>query len=353
MHFQLHTLRLQYSIERICAAIRDNRTLRCPLYCKLGGKYSTHPPVFAMWTVIPVIYNAFTAPHIQTSVFIWTYLRWYCRYLENATRDIRQTWSQMQRTSSSLRFMNCGPGHVQWTYSCTYSGNNIQLNLTTQLLEICRHLDARYAATLVRYIAHTLQFTLCELWSRPYTMYLQLHIFRLQYSSERIVVAIGDIWTTQCMLYYKLGDKYSAHPPVFAMWTVIPDIYNVFTAPHIQTSIFNWTYICAAIRDISRILCALYCKLGANTAHSLQFTQCELWPRYTLQIQFRIFSLQYSTERISAAIGDMSRIQCALYCKLCAKFSAHPADYTIWMVVPPIYWVITAPHIQASIFNWT
>jgi hypothetical protein len=48
-------------------------------------------------------------------------------------------------------------------------------------------------------------------------MYLQLHIFRIQYSAERIFAVIGDITTTQCALYCKLGAKYSAHPPVYAM----------------------------------------------------------------------------------------------------------------------------------------
>jgi hypothetical protein len=47
MHFQLHIFRLQNSIERICAAIRDN-TLQCPLYSKFGAKYSAHHPVYPM-----------------------------------------------------------------------------------------------------------------------------------------------------------------------------------------------------------------------------------------------------------------------------------------------------------------
>jgi hypothetical protein len=105
----------------------------CALYWKFGAIYNAHPLVDPMWTVVPVIYNAFTAPHIQTSIFMWTYLRCYCRYLENATRDILQTWCQIQRTSSSLRHVNCGPEiynaitvpHMQaskfnWMYLCCY-----------------------------------------------------------------------------------------------------------------------------------------------------------------------------------------------------------------------------------------
>jgi hypothetical protein len=147
--------------------------------------------------------------------------------------------------------------------------------------------------------AHNLQLTQCELRSRPYTVKLRLHIFRFQYSTKRSTAAIGDM---------------------------------------------------------STIHRAIYCKLGAsaNTAYNLQFAQCELLSQtYTMYLQLLKFGLQYSTERICAASGDISIIQCALYCKHCAKYSAHPLDYAIWIVVPDIYNVFTAPQIRASLFNWT
>jgi hypothetical protein len=128
MHFQLHIYRLQYSIERICADIGDNRTLRCPLYCKFGAKYSPHHPVYPMWTVFPDIYNVITP-----------------------------------------------------------------------------------------------------------------RVFRLQYSNENIGAAIADIWIIKCALYCTICAKYTTHDSVYAMWTVVPDIYKVFTPPHSQATIFNWT----------------------------------------------------------------------------------------------------------------
>jgi hypothetical protein len=133
--------------------------------------------------------------------------------------------------------------------------------------------------------AHILQITLPELWSLTYTMYIQFRIFWLQYSTERICAAIGDITTIQCALYCKLGAKYSAYPSDHAMWSVV--------------------------------------------------------------------RLQYSTERICAAIGDISTIQCALYCKLDAKFRAQPPFYAMCTLVPDMYNAITVPHMQASIFSWT
>jgi hypothetical protein len=148
-------------------------------------------------------------------------------------RLILQTWYQIQRKSSTLRYLNCRPGHIHCKYSSTYSGFNIPLNVSALILGICRQINTPYTANLVPNTAHSHQFKLSELSSRTYTMYLQLHIFRIQYSAERIFAVIGDITKTQCALYCKLGDNYSAHPPAFAMWTVVPAIYKVFTAPHI------------------------------------------------------------------------------------------------------------------------
>jgi hypothetical protein len=83
MYLQLRIIRPQYSTERICAAIRDNRTFRCALHCKFGVKYSAHRPVYSVWTVV--------------------------------------------RTSSGLRYVNCGPGHIQGIHSSAYLGFNIQV----------------------------------------------------------------------------------------------------------------------------------------------------------------------------------------------------------------------------------
>jgi hypothetical protein len=170
-----------------------------------------------MWIVDPVIYNEIRAPHIQAPLFNSTYLRCNWRYLDNSMPVILQTWCQIQRTSFSLRYVNCGPDHIQCNYSSSYLGYNIQLNVSPLLLEISRQFNALYTAKLMPNKAHMLQFTLCELWSRTYTMYLQLRIFRLQYSTERICVAIEDMSTIQCALYCNFDIKYSTHPPVYAM----------------------------------------------------------------------------------------------------------------------------------------
>jgi hypothetical protein len=136
------------------------------LYCKFSAIYSTHQPVYAMWTMIPATCNVIIAPNIQASIFNWTYLRWYWWYLDNSMSVIQQSWCQIQRTFSGLLYVYCGPGHIQCNYSYVYSGSIIQVNVSALLLDISRQFNASYTANLEPNIEHILQFTLWELWSR-------------------------------------------------------------------------------------------------------------------------------------------------------------------------------------------
>jgi hypothetical protein len=145
-------------------------TIHCSLYCKFGAKYSAHPPVYAMWTAVPHIYNVIAAPHIQAPIFNWKYLRCNWRYLDNSMPVIQQNWCQVRRICSSLRYVNCGPDHIQCNCSSAYLGYNIQLIVSPLLLETCRQFNARYTGNLVPNTAHMVQYTLCELWCRTYTM---------------------------------------------------------------------------------------------------------------------------------------------------------------------------------------
>jgi hypothetical protein len=169
--------------------------------------------------------------------------------------------------------VNCRPGHIQCNYSTSYSGFNIRLNVSVLLSEIIGHVEERCTATLVPNIPRILWFTLCELWSR-------------------------DI---QC------------------------NYRSAYTGFNIQLN------VTALLLEISRQFSERYtANLVANTAHNHQFAQCEQWSRtYKMYLLLRIFRLQYSTERICAATRDMSTIQCELYCKHGAKYSAHPAVYVI------------------------
>jgi hypothetical protein len=171
--------------------------------------------------VIPDIYNVFTVPHIQASIFSWTCLRCNWRYHDHSMCVILQTWCQIHRTPSGLRYMNCVPGHIQCISSSIYSDFNIQLNVSTQLFEIIGHYNARYTANLVPNTAQILQFTQCVLWPLTYTKYLQLLIVRPLYSTEPDCAATRDMPPFSCALYCNIGAIYSAHPPVYAVWTVV------------------------------------------------------------------------------------------------------------------------------------
>jgi hypothetical protein len=105
--------------------------------------------------------------HLQLCIFSaaiwnWTYLRCNCRYHDNWMHVILQTWCHIQRTSSSFRYVNSNPGHIQCICSSAYSDFNIHLNASALLSEICWYLDARYTVILVRNTARILRFKLCE-----------------------------------------------------------------------------------------------------------------------------------------------------------------------------------------------
>jgi hypothetical protein len=204
---------------------------------------------------------------------------------------ILQACCQIQPTSSSLRYAICSPGHMQCIYSSAYSGVNTQLRVSALPLLIYRQFNVRYTANIVPNTAHILQLTLSDLWFLTYTMKIQFRIFWLQYSNERISAAIGDMSRVQCALYCELYAKYCAHTPDYAICIVFPAIYSTITAPHIQASIFNWTYL-----------------------------SC-YW----------------------SYVDNSMRLDLQSLCQI--------PVYAIWSVVPNIYNVITAPHIQDSIFN--
>jgi hypothetical protein len=108
-------------------------------------------------------------------------------------RVVLLTLYQMQPTSLGLRYVNCGPGHIQYIYSSAHSDFNIHLNVCAQLLEISRQFNARYTANLLPNTAHILQFMLYVLWFRPYTKYFPHRIFNLPYSAEGSSQAIRGI----------------------------------------------------------------------------------------------------------------------------------------------------------------
>jgi hypothetical protein len=137
-------------------------------------------------------------------------------------RDILESWCQIQRTTSSLRNVYSGPGHIQCNYSSAYSYFNIQQNVFVLLMEISRQFNARYTTNLVPNTAQSVQCQLCELWSRD----IQCN-YSCAYSGFNIILKVS-----------------------------------------------------ALILEICRQSNAAYtASIVPNTAHNLQLTQCELRSR--------------------------------------------------------------------------
>jgi hypothetical protein len=182
------------------------------------------------------------------------------------------------RTASSLRSVKCGPGRIQCKYSSAYSGINIQVKVSAMILVIYRQFNMRYSANIEPNTAYIIQFTQCVLWSRTYTKYLQLLIVMPQYSTEPDCAATTDMPTFGCALYCKLGVKYSPHPPVYALWTVVPVIYKTYIAPHIQASIFNWMYLRCywkCLDDSMLVILQTCCQIH-RTSIGLRYANCSL-----------------------------------------------------------------------------
>jgi hypothetical protein len=246
--------------------------------------------------VVPDIYNANTIPHILDSIFKWTYLCCCRGYIEYSMCVIVQIWCQIQHTPSSLRYMNYDPGHIQCTCSSTYSGFN---------------------------------------------------------TAECFSASIGDISTIQCPLYCKHGAKYCAHSSVYSVWTVVPAIYSVIAAPHIQASTFNWTNLRCYwnyVDNSASVILQSWCQYSAHPpVYAIWTVVPAIYSTITAPyIQASILNWAYL--RCHCWYID---IQCLLYCKRGTKYSAHRPVDAIWPVVPDIYNENTVSHILASIFKWT
>jgi DUF971 family protein len=137
------------------------------------------------------------------------------------------------------------------------------------------------------------------------------------------------------------------------MWTVVTDVYNVFTAPHIHASIFNWKYLRCHWRYLDNSMSVIL-----QTWWQIQRTSPSLrYVNYVPDIR-NVFTAHH----IQASIFNWTYLRC--YCRhLDYSMSVLLLDWCQMQCTAPslrdvncgpaIYNVITATHIQASIFNWT
>jgi hypothetical protein len=115
-------------------------TIGSTLYCSLAASCDAHQPAYLILTLVPVKSNVITVLHIQSIIFDPTYLRCYCGYVVNSMRVILLICCQIQRASADLCYVNSVPCQIQRNCSFTYSGFNIQINVSV-LRFYCRHVD--------------------------------------------------------------------------------------------------------------------------------------------------------------------------------------------------------------------
>jgi hypothetical protein len=178
--------------------------------------------------------------------------------------------------------VNCGPGHLQGTYISAYIGFNIQLKVAPLLFEVSRQFNARYNANLVPITAHFLQLTLCELWSRPYTKYLQIRIFRLQYSTVGICAAIVDITSIQRVILQIWCQMQCTSPSFLYVNSGPAHIQSIYSSAYICFNI-RWNASALVLEIIGHFEARYTANLEANMALIIRFTLCVLWYRtYTM-----------------------------------------------------------------------
>jgi hypothetical protein len=158
-------------------------------------------------------------------------------------RVILHIYSQRVPKSFRLRCVSTGPRQIQYSDSSSYTGFNIQLNVSPLRLVVYRQIDACYNPHLLPNTGHNIWLTLCQLWSRSNPIYIQFLIFRLRYSNERISVDISDMSAIQYELYSTFAVKCSINPRDYAFPTLGPHKSNIVTVLLMQASIFNSTYI--------------------------------------------------------------------------------------------------------------
>jgi hypothetical protein len=98
---------------------------------------------------------SYTGFNIQLNVFPCD---WW--FIDNSMRVILHFCCHTQGTITSLRYVNSGPRQIQYNYSSSYAGFNIQLNVSPLRLVVYRLIEACYTPHLLPNAGHDIRFTL-------------------------------------------------------------------------------------------------------------------------------------------------------------------------------------------------
>jgi hypothetical protein len=141
-------------------------TIKCAWYSTFAAKYRAQYPVYAMPSLVPGKSNIITVLDIQASMSNWTYLVRYWWYVDNSMRIILHICCQIQSTKSGVCYAIPVPRQIQYNYSSSCAGINIQLNVSPLRLAVYRQIVACYTPHFLSNTEHNIRFTLCQIWSQ-------------------------------------------------------------------------------------------------------------------------------------------------------------------------------------------
>jgi hypothetical protein len=183
--------------------------------CKMQPKSSR----YATSSLVAVKFNIVTVLLMQASISHWMCIRCDWWFIDKSTRVILHICCQMQPNSSRYGYVNTGASQIQYSYSSSFAGFNIQLNVSPIRFVVYRQIDACYTPYLL-----------------PIT-----------------------------------GKRY----PVYAMSTLVPFKANAVIVLAIQASIFSWTYLhCNRwfIDNSTRVIIHVCCQIE-GTIYGLRYVK--------------------------------------------------------------------------------
>jgi hypothetical protein len=178
-------------------------TIQCSLFSSFADKCSPNPPDYAMLTLVIVKSDKITVLLMRASIFNWTYLRcyWWCN--DKTMRVILHICCQMQPKSYRLRCVNTGPSQIQYNYSTTYAGFIVQFIVSLPRLVVYRLIDMRYTPHLL-----TTEGTIsCLRYANPGPGEIQYN-YSFWYSGFNIQCNVS---TTMLVLCRQFSPRYTAH----------------------------------------------------------------------------------------------------------------------------------------------
>jgi hypothetical protein len=162
---QVCILMFMYLIKRISVVILDMSIIQCSLCSTFATKCSLNPADYAMSIQVPVKTNIITFLAIQASIFNCTYLRCDWWYIDNRSA-LYSTFTAKYRAQQLVWAMSTlVPVKSNISTFLAITGINRQLNASSSIFVICRHLNARYDPHLLPNAAYVNPITLCQLWS--------------------------------------------------------------------------------------------------------------------------------------------------------------------------------------------